>query len=195
MKKETLSLIINPFKKIAGFQALSWGFAGLIISTILSMATGYHYHNLLHYGPAPNSAWWCFAAEHLIVWLVPAILFYCSAICFSKSKVRIIDVFGTMLFAQIPFIFMNLFAFIPAVQKLINMDMNIPVEQIAKQPEFIIGSMIILVSCIFLIMTLIWMFQALRVSCNLKGSRLVVTYIVGIITSNILSGLIIKQLY
>lgn len=195
MKKETLLLLINPFQKIAGFQALNWGLAGLIVSTVLSTATGYHYHGLLHFGPAPNPAWWCFVAEHLIIWLIPSILFYGCTVCFSKSHIRIIDVFGTVLFAQIPFVFMNLFTFIPAVQKSMNIDTNIPLEQIARQPEFIIGSMILLISSIFLILTLIWMYQALRVSGNLKGGKLVAIYIAGIILSDVICRLIIKQLY
>lgn len=195
MKKETFSLSINPFQKIAGFQALAWGFAGLVISTALSVATGYHYHGLLHYGAASNPAWWCYATEHLIVWLVPALLFYGSALIFSKSRIRMIDVFGTMLFAQIPFVFMTLFAFVPAVQKSINIDPTLPIEQIATQPDFLIGSMILFISMIFLVLTLIWMYQALRTSCNLKGGKLITIYIVGIIISDIICRLIIKQLY
>lgn len=195
MKKETFFLFINPFQKIAGFSALAWGFAGLIAATALSVVTGYHYHGLLHYGAAPNPAWWCYAAEHLIVWLVPALLFYGSALVFSKSRIRIIDVFGTMLFAQIPFVFMTLFALAPPVQKTMNIDPTLPIEQIATQPDFLIGTMILLVSMTFLILTLIWMYQALRTSCNLKSGKLIAIYIVGIIASDVICRLIIKQLY
>lgn len=195
MKTNTFGLFINPFQKIAGWQALAWGLVGLTVSTLLSVLTGYHYHGLLHFGPAPNPAWWCFAIEHLTVWLIPALLFYGSAIVLSKSRIRIIDVFGTLLFAQIPFIFMNLFTLIPVVQKVMHIDTSLPIEQIAMQPTFLLGSMILFVSTIFLILTLIWMYQALRTSCNLKSGKLIATYIVGIIVSDVICRLIIKQLY
>ncbi|MDR1524088.1 MAG: hypothetical protein LBS79_02375 [Tannerella sp.] len=195
MKNENLSLTINPFKKTAGFPALCWGIAGLIIATILSIITGYHYHGLLHYGPASNPAWWCFAAEHLIVWLVPAILFYVGGLILSKSRIRIIDVFGTTLFAQIPFVFMNLFALLPAVQTVLKTDYNTPPQQLLTQPGFVLGSMLTSVSVIFLIITLIWMFQALRVSGNLKSWRLVTLYIVAVFGGDVLCRIIIKTLY
>ena len=69
--KNKVKLIVNPFIRIAGGQALIWGFLGLIVSTLLCWISGYHYHGLLHFGPAPNPAWWCYLAEHLIVWLIP----------------------------------------------------------------------------------------------------------------------------
>ena len=60
---------VNPFIQIAGARALAWGALGLLVSTVICYYAGYHYHGLLHFGPAPNPAWWCYAAEHLIVWL------------------------------------------------------------------------------------------------------------------------------
>ena len=97
--KNKVKLIVNPFIRIAGGQALIWGFLGLIVSTLLCWISGYHYHGLLHFGPAPNPAWWCYLAEHLIVWLIPALLFYLGGLFLSHSRIRVIDVLGTVLFA------------------------------------------------------------------------------------------------
>lgn len=55
--KNKVKLIVNPFIRIAGGQALIWGFLGLIVSTLLCWISDYHYHGLLHFGPAPNPAW------------------------------------------------------------------------------------------------------------------------------------------
>ena len=93
--KNKVKLIVNPFIRIAGGQALIWGFLGLIVSTLLCWISGYHYHGLLHFGPAPNPAWWCYLAEHLIVWLIPALLFYLGGLFLSHSRIRVIDVLGT----------------------------------------------------------------------------------------------------
>ena len=64
--KNKVKLIVNPFIRIAGGQALIWGFLGLIVSTLLCWISGYHYHGLLHFGPAPNPAWW----SQEVSWLV-----------------------------------------------------------------------------------------------------------------------------
>ena len=195
MKKETLSLLFNPFKKIAGFKALCWGFIGLIASMVLSIVTNFHYQGFLRFGGALKSAWWFFAAEHLAVWLVPATLFYIGGLIFSGSKIRIIDIFGTTLFAQIPFVIMNLFVLPPVVQRAMNIDLNMSLQNIVTDPDYISGTRIFMVSIIFLILTLVWMFNALRVSCNLKGGKLAIVYIVGILLGDFICKLIIKQLY
>ena len=56
MKKQWLNFLINPFEWIAGFQALGWGLLGMVISTVISYLSGWHYHGLLHCGPALNPA-------------------------------------------------------------------------------------------------------------------------------------------
>ena len=54
MKNQKIEKVVNPFIRIAGTQALLWGALGLVVSTLLSWLSGYHYHGLLHFGPAPN---------------------------------------------------------------------------------------------------------------------------------------------
>ena len=63
MNKQHLYGLINPFERIAGLEALLWGLAGMVVSTALSFYSGWHYHGLLHFGPAPNPAWWCYAED------------------------------------------------------------------------------------------------------------------------------------
>lgn len=85
MNKQHLYGLINPFERIAGLEALLWGLAGMVVSTALSFYSGWHYHGLLHFGPAPNPAWWCYAVEHLAVWLIPAVMFYLGGLLLSRS--------------------------------------------------------------------------------------------------------------
>lgn len=118
MNKQHLYGLINPFERIAGLKALLWGLAGMVVSTALSYYSGWHYHGLLHFGPAPNPAWWCYAVEHLAVWLIPAVMFYLGGLLLSRSRIRMVDVLGTVVFAQLPLIVMNLFNFLPPMQKL-----------------------------------------------------------------------------
>ena len=165
--KNKVKLIVNPFIRIAGGQALIWGFLGLIVSTLLCWISGYHYHGLLHFGPAPNPAWWCYLAEHLIVWLIPALLFYLGGLFLSHSRIRVIDVLGTVLFAQLPL----------------------------AQPYFILAMILTLLGLPFLILTLIWMFNALKVSCNLKQWKLWTVALIGIIGGDVLCRFLIGWLY
>lgn len=179
--KNKVKLIVNPFIRIAGGQALIWGFLGLIVSTLLCWISGYHYHGLLHFGPAPNPAWWCYLAEHLIVWLIPALLFYLGGLFLSHSRIRVIDVLGTVLFAQLPLLGMNLISLLPAMRMMSQMNMNMSPEEMLAQPYFILAMILTLLGLPFLILTLIWMFNALKVSCNLKQWKLWTVALIGII--------------
>lgn len=195
MKTSVFEKMVNPFIRIAGMKALMWGLAGMVISTCMSWMSGYHYHGLLHFGPAPNPAWWCFLAEHMVVWLVPAAMFYLGGLLWSSSRIRIIDVFGTVLFAQLPLLGMNVINMLPAMQVMIQMDANMTIEAMMAQPDFILAVILTLVGLPFLIITLIWMFKAVKVSCNLKGWQLWTTALVGIFGGDILCRMLIQLLY
>ena len=193
--KNKVKLIVNPFIRIAGGQALIWGFLGLIVSTLLCWISGYHYHGLLHFGPAPNPAWWCYLAEHLIVWLIPALLFYLGGLFLSHSRIRVIDVLGTVLFAQLPLLGMNLISLLPAMRMMSQMNMNMSPEEMLAQPYFILAMILTLLGLPFLILTLIWMFNALIVSCNLKQWKLWTVALIGIIGGDVLCRFLIGWLY
>ena len=193
--KNKVKLIVNPFIRIAGGQALIWGFLGLIVSTLLCWISGYHYHGLLHFGPAPNPAWWCYLAEHLIVWLIPALLFYLVGLFLSHSRNRVIDVLGTVLFAQLPLLGMNLISLLPAMRMMSQMNMNMSPEEMLAQPYFILAMILTLLGLPFLILTLIWMFNALKVSCNLKQWKLWTVALIGIIGGDVLCRFLIGWLY
>lgn len=193
--KNKVKLIVNPFIRIAGGQALIWGFLGLIVSTLLCWISGYHYHGLLHFGPAPNPAWWCYLAEHLIVWLIPALLFYLGGLFLSHSRIRVIDVLGTVLFAQLPLLGMNLISLLPAMRMMSQMNMNMSPEEMLAQPYFILAMILTLLRLPFLILTLIWMFNALKVSCNLKQWKLWTVALIGIIGGDVLCRFLIGWLY
>lgn len=196
MKSEKIDRLVNPFMRIAGSQALMWGGLGMILSTLLSWMAGYHYHGLLHFGPAPNPAWWCYLAEHLIVWIIPATLFYLGGILLSRSKIRMIDVYGTVLFAQLPLLVMNLIYLLPPMQAFTQMDpaTMTPAEMMAN-PGFHIAMFLSLIGFPFIVFSLIWMFQALKVSCNLKKSCLWIVAVVGIFGGDFLCRLLIQLLY
>ena len=193
--KNKVKLIVNPFIRIAGGQALIWGFLGLIVSTLLCWISGYHYHGLLHFGPAPNPAWWCYLAEHLIVWLIPALLFYLGGLFLSHSRIRVIDVLGTVLFAQLPLLGMNLISLLPAMRMMSQMNMNMSPEEMLAQPYFILAMILTLLGLPFLILTLIWMFNALKVSCHLQQWKLWTVALIGIIGGDVLCRFLIGWLY
>lgn len=204
MKPNFFYRFTHPFEYIAGGKALVYGLAGMGLAVIFSIMAGLHFHGLLHYGAAPNSAWWVFAAEHLIVWLIPALLFWLGGMIFSPSRIRAIDVLGTTVFAQLPFIPMIFFYMLPFMRSLMVQltvlstgDTTLTaMRKWFAQPGVMIGiTLIMLLSILFLVWVLVWMYNALRVSCNLKGGKAAAVFIVAVMVGDILCRLLIGLMY
>lgn len=189
------NIYIKPFKKIAGVKALSYGFLSLVITVILSYLSGFHAHGLLQYGPANNDVWWCFAVERIIIWIIPATLCYIGGKWLSKSSssIRLIDVYGTILFAQIPLLFMALMNLFPPMQIFNDLDtknidvMMVQITDLLSSSNFMAFSILSIISLVCFIWCIILMYNSLQVSCNLKGAKLNILFIAVVIIGDILS--------
>jgi hypothetical protein len=204
----------NPFTKIAGAKALVWGLAGLAVSVVASFFSGWRTNGLLQFGPAgPDSAWWVYALTALILWLVPALLFYGLGAALSRSRIRPVDIFGTTAFALLPLAVSSLVWLLPGLKELAGafyestmtireaaststpLDVNAvmtPVKAVMTNPVFIIAT---IVSMAAMVLMLIWLFNAVKVSCNLRGGRLWAVYLVGILVGDIVCRLSIGLLH
>ena len=191
-KKQVAADWLNPFRRIAGYQALGWGIAGGIVSVVICYALKWHYHGLLHFGPAPNNAWWCYAIEHLVIWIVPALVFYLGGLLLSSSRIRPVDVFGTVLFSELLLIPMTLLQLLPPVAALNRMQIQ---AGWTPTPYEILGILLSLLGVVFVVGCMIWLFQALKVSCNLKGWRLWIVYLAGTFGADIACRYIIDLFY
>lgn len=187
----------NPFIKIAGGKALVLGLAGLAVSAACSAFSGLHAHYLLQFGPAARDAAWISALEYLIIWLVPAAVFYGMGAALSRSRVRAIDVFGTTAFALLPLVVMNLLQFVPGVGAIfVEVDRRtidlVQLSETMSSPVFIANA---IVSLAVLVLTVVWMFNAVKVSCNLRGGRLWGVFLTGfIVGGTVVSGFLIRLL-
>ena len=84
---------------------------------------------------------------------------------------------------------------LPAMRMMSQMNMNMSPEEMLAQPYFILAMILTLLGLPFLILTLIWMFNALKVSCNLKQWKLWTVALIGIIGGDVLCRFLIGWLY
>lgn len=115
------------------------GLSGLNSIYLIVLDIGLSLSWFASFWTGPNPAWWCYLAEHLIVWLIPALLFYLGGLSVS-FRIRVIDVLGTVLFAQLPLLGMNLISLLPAMRMMSQMNMNMSPEEMLAQPYFIVGN-------------------------------------------------------
>ncbi|MCD7930020.1 MAG: hypothetical protein LUH15_00835 [Tannerellaceae bacterium] len=195
MNKDFWKLLWNPFEKIAGGTALGIGLAALCCSALINSIFGWHYHGLLNIAPGPESGYLIYLGEQLIIWLVPAVIFFIGGLILSSSRIRIIDVFGTVAFSFLPLVPMNLLQGLPGFKALQEINPELSIRELMELPALYWGTLIAVGLMIFLVWTFIWMFKALQVSCNLKGWRIWVVYLIGVFIGDIITVQLIRLLY
>ena len=194
--KTLFEFLKNPFYRVAGYTSLAWGVVGIVISTAIAFVGGVHFHGLLHYGGAPNGAWWCFVVEHLVVWLVPAVVIYVVSLFVSRSHVRPVDVLGTVAFAQLPFVLLSLFMALPPMRKVATIQSAQAVDALLTDTTWLLMLVWIgAVSLLLSIWVLYWIFRATSVACNLKGRNLWIVFIIGAFGGDVLCRYLIGLCY
>jgi hypothetical protein len=170
--------LYNPFTQIAGFKSFIIGIIGLLITTVLAFITGTHYNGFLNIDFAKDSHYRVYLMENLSMWFFLSVFLHISGLLLSKSKIRTIDTFGTTLLSRIPLILAPLIRTIPVFQSFVIQSWEM---------YFIIG--LYLVS---LIWTIILLFNAFRISCNLRNERLIVSFIISILLSEVCTKIFLK---
>jgi hypothetical protein len=170
--------LYNPFTQIAGFKAFITGIGGFLLTTYLAFKTGTHFIGLLNLDFAKDSDYWVYLTENLSSWLFISIFLHLSGIIFSKSKIRPIDTFGTTLLSRIPLVLTPLIRTIPIFQSFV---IN------AWEMYFILAFYFV-----SLIWTIILLFNAFRISCNLKNEKLIGSFILSLILAEICIKVVLK---
>ncbi len=171
-------VIYNPYLKIAGLKSFLIGLLGLFVTSYLAYKTGTHFNGLLNIDFAKDSNFLIYIIENSSQWFILSICFISSGLILSKSKIRVIDIFGTTLFSRIPLIITPLFRTIPKFQSF------------AFQSPLMY--VIISIYVFSLIWTIILLYNAYRISCNLKNEKLIVSFIVCIILSEALTKIFLS---
>ena len=172
--------IFNPFVQIAGFKSLLIGVSGLILTTFTAFKTGTHFNGLLNIDFAKDSGFWVYLLENCSQWIILSIFFYLAGLLLSKSRVRLIDILGTTLFSRIPLVITPLVRTIPVFQ------------------SFAFGSAtmysIIGIYLISLVWTIVLLFNAFKVSGNLKSVQLIVSFIASMVLTEVLTKICLYKL-
>ncbi len=165
MRSKKLNLLINPFLKIAGWEAF---FFGTIISGLI-IFIGYT-NNLFFPGiiSIRNSSALTFsnAVVFQVIGLLPAILLmYLSGLVFSKN-VRFQDILGSVTLARFPYILMVLFGFL----------LNNNSSRLLGTHEYLILGIFTIIYIILSIWIIVLLYNAFKVSTNIKGNKGIIIF-------------------
>ena len=191
--------LFNPFSFVAGYQALLLGLGIMLISAFIGFLGNTHFDGVLDVHTGLEAPLWVFLAEGIIDWMSLAIPLFFFGLIVSTSALRIIDVPGTQALARWPYL-------ITAIVMLPEANRRAGAYLVAKlgfaaapaainyRDMFIFGFAII-VGIFMAIWMVALMYKAYTVSCNIKGTRAIITFIVGLIGAEVLSKLSILLLF
>jgi hypothetical protein len=196
--KQMSQWLFNPFRFIAGFQALVIGLAIILIGGFIGWLGNTHFDGVLDVHIGLGAPLRIFLAEGLINWGCMAIPLFFFGLIVSHSAFRVIDVFGTQALARWPYIIVAI-AMLPDANRRVLEYIMSRLTQTA--PAVSVGSIDVFVfafAMIVGILTIIWvvalMYRAYAVSCNIKGAKAIITFIISLIGAEVLSKFAILSL-
>jgi hypothetical protein len=199
VEKNWKSWLFNPFKFVAGFKALIIGLTFIVAASLLGSLGSMHFDGVLdaHYGPAWPA--WAFITEGLIDWLSLALVLAIFAAIMHRKTSRFIDVLGTQALARWPSLITAILLQIPAYKRTLN-ELVAKAQQAQTAPPTLnpVDMIILIAISILLLAAIIWMvalmWRAFAVSCNAKGPKAIIVFIIAIVISEIISKVLLFQL-
>jgi len=179
------NFLFNPFKYIAGIKSLALGIFILLSTSVIGFFSHTHFPGLISVKNGADFPFVYFVLQSLMIWLVISIVLYLMAIIASPSKVRIIDVFGTQALARFPYLFAAIIGFSGSMERF---GKYIMWNALKTGEEIAISTSEVGIAIFLLILTLlltIWMvalmYNAFKVSANLKGTKSALLFIAAFI--------------
>ena len=190
--------LFNPFRFIAGFKALLLGLAIILLSAFLGWLSNTHFDGVIDFHTGLQGPLWFFFAEGLINWVCVAIPLFFSGLIVSRHSFRMIDVLGTQALARCPYLVTSL-VMLPGANRrfaeYMTSKLGLGAAAVSiNYMDMLIFAFAMLLSILMVIWMIALMYRAYAVSCNIKGARAIITFIIGLLSAEVLSKLVILQM-
>jgi len=177
--------LFNPFKYVAGGKALGWGLAAILLAGGIGSISNTHFDGVLDTHTGAAAPLLLFFVAGIADWLSLALVLFAIGLVASKSSFRTIDLFGTQALARWPTIFTALFCLLPGYHQITSYLAwkygGIGSEVVVSPVAYFQYGIVVLVMLLVIVWMVMLMFQSFRISCNLKGGKAVVLFIVGML--------------
>jgi hypothetical protein len=186
--------LFNPFMYIAGWQALFAGVIVIILTALLGSVGAVHFDGVLDTHIGTDTPLWFFVAEGFINWLCMAITLLFAGLILRGTSFRIIDVFGTQALARWPMLLAAAAGILPANRRVSEELLKIAQNPNQFPPLPPLDMAVFAATMIGILVMTIWMvalmYRAYAVSCNLKGAKAIVSFIVCLIIAEVISKVV-----
>jgi len=197
-ERDIRTWLFNPFHYIAGGKAMAIGLVFLLLTGFVGFLSNSHFDGVLDFHTGAPATLWISMSEGLIDWLVMGLLLFIGGNIISRSRVRVVDVFGTQVLARFPMLVTAVFALLPGYKHFAG---HLAAQYVKTLPDIqtssadtVVFAITILVAILMLIWMVTLMYRAFSVSCNVKGGKAIGVFITSLIIGEVLSKLLIIAL-
>jgi len=183
--------LFNPFMYVAGWQALFAGLTVFLITALIGSVGEVHFDGVLDTHIGTVVPLWFFIAEGLLNWLSMSVCILVAGLILRGFSFRIIDVFGTQALARWPMLLAAAAGILP-----VNLRVNKELIKLAENPnqfppippmDMVVFTLAMIVIVIMTAWMVALMYKAYSISCNIKGAKAIVSFIVCLIIAEIIS--------
>ena len=190
--------LFNPFRTVAGSKALFLGATIILITAFLGSLSNTHFDGVLDVHTGQKAPTWLFFAESLIDWLCMVLFLFFSALIVSRSQWRFIDILGTQALSRWPTL-ITASVMLPDANRRFGEYLMSKLSRSSEAATInFTDAVTFFVAAIIAVLMIIWMvalmYKAYAVSCNLKGAKAVVTFIISLILAELVSKVLILAL-
>lgn len=195
---KSVALLFNPFVYVAGAKALALGVGAVLIAGGLGYLARTHFDGVLDTHTGAAAPFWIFLGEGLADWLCLALTLLAAGRLISRTSFRTVDLLGTQALARWPTI---LIALLTTPKGFTRFGETL-VQQFSKnqKPEFngpdaLVFLLVVLLMIPLLCWVVLLMYRSFSVSCNIKGGKAIVTFIVSLIIAEVVSKFAVVGLF
>ncbi len=192
-------LLFNPFEKYAGSLSVFIALLILFLSSLVANLGMIHFDGVIDMHLGAETTFMYSFLEGLIDWLCMVLFIYLSALIFSPSSIRLVDVLGTQGMARFPFFITGIFSWLISTEKMEKFIQYKVLHQGESVEITVLDGLAFGLVSLITLTCLIWMiylmFKAYAVSCNMKGGKAVSSFIVSLLLAEILSKALLYFLY
>lgn len=187
--------LFNPFYYVAGVKALIIGMLVLVLTGVFAFWSKVRFDGLLDFHMAlPPVPLWINIAEQLLAWLLLGAILWLAGKIISKSRPRVIDVFGTQALARLPYLFVSLTTLAPGTSRIAHELATGRVSLGQLSADMAAFLLVVVFGLVMLVWMIVLMYRAFAVSCNVSGKTAISIFSVALIAGEIISKVILLRL-
>lgn len=190
--------LFNPFELVAGWTALFAGMAVIVLTAFIAVAGNIRLDGVIDLHITEDVNLTTALLDGFVNWLCLGFFIYLAGLIFSRSSIRLLDVFGTQALARFPFLFSVLASLLCFNGNILRYLDHMLLHQDGPNPVSIGVADVLLFGCMILVTLLmtVWgialMYKAYSVSCNVKGTRAALSFTACMVFAEILSKVILS---